>query len=477
MNQAINADGKFKANVNKISWLYFVAITCQMLANSVINSFVSFYVTDRMLISATVMALVLTVSRICDLVVGTVAGVIVQKVQFRFGQYRSWLLYGPLLVSIGSTLCFLNPNVSLGVKMVMVFVGYLGYGIGMSFVQLGQNAMIPRIAGASSEDRTKISSRITQGQNVARLLSGFILVPMVTFFDNLGKVDGYTAVQIIFSIIALVGQAFLFFGLREVDKYNPDFHATNTASRMSIFKILGMAVKNGQLLVLLLSDVTRFTVMQTIGGLGAYYFTYVAGDMSMMAVSMTAQGFCSAAGAFLCPPLSTKIGKKNSAILSGAIMTAAMTYLALFSGGSAIAYIVCNSITQFAFVILACNGPNLYIDAGEYQYYKTGVDNRTFVTSIFGIATKFSWIFVGTITAFVLNASGYDGAAKVVANVDLMQKLIGGIPAIMFAVFTLLMAFGYRLNEEKVREAYAANMLKDQQAQETAEPAESAKSE
>lgn len=456
----MNSEENRAFNVTKISWLYFIAITCQMIGNSVINSFVSFYVTERMLVSATIMALVLTVSRIADLVVGTLAGVIVQKTQFRFGQYRSWLLYGPLLVSFGSTLCFINPNIPVAIKMVFVFVGYLGYGTGMSFVQLGQNGLIPKIAGTDSSARVQIASRITQGQNVARLLSSAILVPLVTFFDGLGKVDGYTAVQIIFAIISLTGQAFLFFGLREVDKYDPNFRAEGSASRMSILKILAMAVKNIQMLVLLVSDVLRFTVMQTIGALGSYYFTYVAGNFGMMAVSMTAQGFASMAGAFLCPFVSRRIGKKNSATLSGVLMTAAMTFLA-FSNGQAMNFIVCNCIVQFSFCFLACNGPTLYIDAGEYQYYKTGVDNRTFSTSVFGIASKFSWIFVGTVTAFVLNGSGYDQVAKTVADTTKMCRLIGGIPAIMFLVFTLIMTFVYRLDEKKVKEAMEANAAKD----------------
>lgn len=458
MNKQMEAAGKPIVNVNKISWLYFVAITCQMIGNSVINSFVSFYATERLLLTAAMMAGILTASRVCDLVIGTMSGVIVQKVCLRFGQYRSWLLYGPLLVSVGSTLCFINLNVPMGVKLFMVFIGYIGYGTGMSFVQLGQNGLIPKIAGADGKARQKIASRITQGQNVARLLSSAMLVPLVMFFDSLGRVDGYTAVQIIFSVIALVGQSFLFFALREVDKYDPNFKAEGMGGSVKIGKILSTAVTNSQLLVLLLSDIIRFTAMQVIAALGAYYFTYAAQNYAMLTVSMTAQGFCSAAAAFLCPPLSRRIGKKNSAILSGVCCTLSMGYLAFFSGGSPIVYIICNSIAQFTFVILACNGPTLYIDAGEYQLYKTGVDNRTFVTSIFGIASKFSWIFVGTLTAVVLTTSGYNEVAGTMADVDTMVRLVGGIPAIMFLVFTLLMTFGYRLSEEKVKIACEANV-------------------
>lgn len=458
MNQQTEIAGKPAVNINKISWLYFIALTCQMIGNSVINSFVSFYATERLLLSAAMMAGILTASRVCDLVIGTLSGLVVQKVCPRFGQYRSWLLYGPLMVSIGSTLCFINLDVPMGVKLFMVFIGYIGYGTGMSFVQLGQNGLIPKIAGADGRARQKIASRITQGQNVARLLSSAMLVPMVLFFDSLGKVDGYTMVQIIFSVIALVGQAFLFVALREVDKYDPHFKAEGMGGSVKITKILSAAVTNSQLLILLLSDVIRFTAMQVISALGAYYFTYATDNYSMLTVSMTVQGFASAAAAFLCPPFSRKIGKKNSAILAGLGCMLPMIYLGFFSGGSWLVYIICNSIAQFTFVILACNGPTLYIDAGEYQLYKTGVDNRTFVTSIFGIASKFSWIFVGGLTAVVLIGCGYDEVNKTVADVDMMIKLVGGLPAAMFLVFTLLMAFGYRLSEDRVKVAYEANI-------------------
>ena len=269
MNQQTEIAGKPAVNINKISWLYFIALTCQMIGNSVINSFVSFYATERLLLSAAMMAGILTASRVCDLVIGTLSGLVVQKVCPRFGQYRSWLLYGPLMVSIGSTLCFINLDVPMGVKLFMVFICYIGCGTGMSFVQLGQNGLIPKIAGADGRARQKIASRITQGQNVARLLSSAMLVPMVLFFDSLGKVDGYTMVQIIFSVIALVGQAFLFVALREVDKYDPHFKAEGMGGSVKITKILSTAVTNSQLLILLLSDVIRFTAMQVISALGA----------------------------------------------------------------------------------------------------------------------------------------------------------------------------------------------------------------
>ena len=106
-----------------VPWLYFFAMVAQMIGGTIAGTYLVFYMTSRMLIAAAVMGTILLVSRIVDLVIGMLSGAVVQKLCFKHGQYRFWLLYGPLAVSIGTTLCFINPSIPVMAKAVIVFFG------------------------------------------------------------------------------------------------------------------------------------------------------------------------------------------------------------------------------------------------------------------------------------------------------------------------------------------------------------------
>ncbi len=181
-----------------VPWLYFIALFAQMIGGTIATTYLVFYMTSRMLIAAAVMGTILLISRIVDLVIGLLAGAVVQKLCFKNGQYRFWLLYGPLAVSVGTTLCFINPAIPMMAKAVIVFLGYILYGAGMSFIQVSQNGLMTKIAGPNMEDRLALTSKMLQGQNTGTIVASIITLPLIMWVDTKG-VDGYTVIQIIFA--------------------------------------------------------------------------------------------------------------------------------------------------------------------------------------------------------------------------------------------------------------------------------------
>jgi Na+/melibiose symporter-like transporter len=113
-------------------------------------------------------------------------------------------------------------------------------------------------------------------------------------------------------------------------------------------------------------------------------------------------------------------------------------------------------------IINSC-GVNLYLDCGEYQLFKTGKDNRTFTMSMLGVGIKVGFVLSSVVVTLILEFSGYDGATASVANVGMMVLLLGGIPAGLNLLYTVLMLF-YCITEEKSREYAAANAAKAQVA-------------
>jgi Na+/melibiose symporter-like transporter len=444
----------------KIPWLYFIALVAQMMGNTMATTYTVFYMTERMLVPTVLTGVVLMAARIVDLIVGVVVGAVIQKVSLKHGQYRSWLYYGPFMVSFGTALTFINFPVPIIVKAVQIFVAYICYGTGMSFIQLSQNGLLAKIAGPNMHYRITLAGKISQGQSGGRIISSLVILPLILLVDKLGP-DGYTVVQIIMSVCALVGQLPLFFMTKEYEQYDPEFKNRGGGS-VGLITMFATVLKNTQLLLLMLADGLRYAVFMGMTALGVYYFRYVAQNMGMFTFALTVQSLCAFGAALLMPALARKIGKKNAGIVSGIFMTIFLAALAWLGMTNPMVYIICIAgYTVSNGLILAC-GVNLYLDCGEYQLYKTGSDAKTFTMGMYGVAIKIGFLLSTLVSTFVLEASGYSGVTNTVDDLRKMVLLLGGVPAALTLAYTLLM-MTYGITEAKAKE-YAEHNHKAAQA-------------
>ncbi|AEF86808.1 transporter, major facilitator family [Treponema primitia ZAS-2] len=439
-----------------IPWVFFAAETSLVLGGMIAMSYLIFYITDRMLITAVVMGAIMLVARIADGVLGIFTGIIIQKLQLKHGQYRTWLLYGPFIIALGTTLCFFNPNIPMMAKAVIVFIGYILYGGGNSFVQLSQNGLLAKISGPDMDHRMAIAAKLMQGQQAGTIIGSLITMPLILWVDKTGA-DGYSVIQVIIAALGALGQLPLFFMTKEYEGFDPNFKSAGGAS-IKLGAIFGETLKNGQLIILLLADAFRHTAYILVMALGVYYFNYVVRAPEMIVFAMTAQSIGAFLGSFAGQPISRKLGKKNSALLTGILCTIIYAGIAFLGDRGPLVYIICTAAGLFSLGIVNACGVNLYLDCGEYLLYKSGKDNRTFTMSFFGIGIKIGMALSSVVIAFLLDASGYDGATQSVADVHLMGVLIGAVLAgLNLGYFLIMLCYG--INEQKSKE-YAEHNFK-----------------
>jgi Na+/melibiose symporter-like transporter len=217
----------------------------QIVGGMIAGTFLVFYITDRLMITAVIMGGLLLVSRIVDLFIGVASGVIIQKFRPKLGQYRHWLLYGPIIVAIGTTMCFINPAIPMMAKALIVFVGYILYGGGMSFVQLSQNGMMAKIAGPNMGIRMQIAGKLVQGMNAGSIIASAIMLPLILLFDKMG-VDGYSVAQVLLALLGVLGQLCLFIGTKEYEKDEPLPQPDAKVPKISVVGMIFGALKNSQ---------------------------------------------------------------------------------------------------------------------------------------------------------------------------------------------------------------------------------------
>ncbi|MCL1912961.1 MAG: MFS transporter [Eubacteriaceae bacterium] len=452
----------------KIPYVFMIATICQAIGNNIAGSYINFYITERMLISTTMLAVVMSTSRMGDLLLGMVSGGIVQKLQLKKGQYRSWLLYGPFLVSFGTTLLFINFPIPEFAKYVQIFIGYMFYGGAMSFMQVSSNSMIRKIAGPDSDARMSITSRVVQGMNLSRLLTSLTVINIILYFEGRGM-DGYTTTQLICITIGILGYTQLYRSTGQYESYDPNFKSSGSGS-VKTSTMVASTLKNPQLLFLMIGDTCRSTVLTTLSGIAMYVFTYVAGRPAMMAQYLSISAILAVASSFLLAPLARKMGKRNSGRLTAVICTISYFCMGLFTGTNPWVYIIFFSISSAGITFIGTVAATLYLDCGEYQLHETGVDNRTFTVSMFGVTTKLGFFFSSVLVSWLLESGGYSAVERVMANPARFTQMIGFIAGSFYAVYGVIMFFFYKISDDKAREYAAENfaMLEKKEAEQKA---------
>ena len=88
------------------------------LMMSLALQYYTIFLTDVALIKLSIIPVIIFITHIVDALSIPVSGALIQSTQFRWGQYRSWLLLPPLSTSVFFTLTFTNLPFSYEIKIV-----------------------------------------------------------------------------------------------------------------------------------------------------------------------------------------------------------------------------------------------------------------------------------------------------------------------------------------------------------------------
>ncbi|WP_187374427.1 MFS transporter [Murimonas intestini] len=444
-----------------VPWMFFTAYFTNQIGSALTMLFLTVFITEYMGISPALMAVSLTVARIADLAVSLFAGAIVQKTNMRFGQFRSWLLIIMPIVQVATFLIFVNPNIGTTGKAVLIGIAYFFTSAPMNIFVVVHNSLMAKISGPNMANRMAITPRLVQGIQLGNIVASMITLPLVQFFGGSEMTKGFPVVAVLFGVIALSGQVLMFIGTKNYDVYNPNLKKVEGSTQsVKLTAMYGETLKNGQLWILLITDILRQTSVFVLSGMLGYFFTFAVGDFTMMSNGLLINSLAACAGAFFVGPyIARRIGKKNSSILSAGIACIAYLILAFFAKDNWIIYISCTAFAALGLSIVGSVGINLYLDAGEYQFYKTGKDNRPFVMSLQTVPMKIGMTLSGSIVAAILYEAGYvqhEGAAATMSDPLRMVFLTGMLVAILYGLSAILVS-AFKINEEKSKEYAAEN--------------------
>lgn len=390
------------------SWWLVLSRILTSVSLAIVTSYYSFCFTDLAGISPTLMSTCMFVCTSASVVLSFFSGAFVQNTRTRLGQYRPWIMFGPLATILGGFM-LLAPLFGQGTVATAVFmaVGYFIANSSMDFIGTANYGTQGLIGGSDSNLRTLISGRAWQGGALGLVMTGLITLPLVRFFGGgQENLTGFRGAQFVFFLMVMAGSYINFSICKKYDLPNKGA-ATAATEKTKFLDMIQGVIANRPAMMVILSDVLRFTGYYVLFSLMVYHCTYVIGDMNAMTYTLSTTNLAAFIGATLAPMISEKFGgRKRTAILFSILTGGSCIFIGIF-GYSLWGFVIPCSLYFFFMSFLDTIDIPMYLDAAEYWQNKTGKDTRAYMLSMYSVAVKIA-IAVSTVAlGAILNLIHY----------------------------------------------------------------------
>jgi sugar (glycoside-pentoside-hexuronide) transporter len=387
--------------------LYFISVMTYLL----------YFYTDVMGLSAVAAGGVFAVARFIDAVTDPLMGAIAERTRSRWGRMRPYLLFGAIPLGLISVLTFTVPDVGEGGKLAWAYATYILFGLIYTVVTIPYATLTASLT-ADYQARTQLSTYRIGCAFAGGFLVSVGTMPFVSLFSD--QALGFQTLMVVFGVVATLLLWVSFGTTAEVVQPKIEKIALKDSLRAVTF--------NRPLLVVIgifSCGMLSFTVRQTTT---AYFFIYNVGEPSLIAWFFGITLGCMLIGIWLVPTLAGRFGKAGATRL-GAYLTIVACLGFYFTPYDAIVPLfVWGCLIALGGTPVAVLGWAMIPDTVEYAEWKHGVraDGAIYATASF--FQKLAKTIGGAGVAFVLGLAGY------VANQPRSAQALEAIHAVLTLV-------------------------------------------
>lgn len=438
--------------------VYFLAKLLYAMLTCCELYYFSAFMTDAALLSAAIVAMVLSVTSMIDFIVSFFLGAILEAVHLPWGKYRSWLLIAPPIVTVFHILMFSKVSANEMVSAVVIIIGFVLSHIVWSIGEAAWNS-IPLAMTDDLEQRAALSVWGGRGSMANTIVFGFVAMPIVNAVAGMfggNMVMGYCGLGIVMCLFYWFGFWLLFFMTKGCEETATDRKASGRQEKQksNLGAALKGAITNPNLFAMMIGVACTYCNAMILSGTMFYLFSYslAAGAIAFMGTFISVNSLMKFLGSFLMPIwLKLFKGSKRACYLFGFIAQAvvyAIAYLLNLPTMGTLALIVVGNILAAPIMSMQLG---LYFDCATYSEWKTGKDIKGFIMSLTVMPIKIGIVIKNFIMSAVLVAIGYSAtAADTAAYGNAFRMTFFLIPIVIAAVAVLTNLLLYRLNEAKV---------------------------
>ncbi len=435
-----------------------------VLTFGLVNAFLQMFYTDVLHISLTRIAILMLVARIWDAVNDPMwGGFIDSRKPTKHGRFRPYILGASFPLALSSILMFTRiPGLSSNQYLAYAYITYIFYGM----MYTGTNIPYGSVASVITDDgieRASLSMWRSIGAGIGGLPAQVVLPLLVysTVAATGAKVLDANRLFVAVVVLALLSLA-AYYGHFKLTKERITLTEAQKKEKFNIFKTIGFLFKNKPFIVLCLVSMFIITFQlysQTIYNYLFKNFYEKPGLYSVVTI-------CTYLPMLLFVPMMTKLVKRfgKKEICSFGMAFAAVVNFALFL----LRYtsLMYNPYVFLVFIFFSGAGQTfllleiwaLVMDVIDYQELLSHRREEGTSYAFYSFVRKLGHTAAASGASLLLAYIGYDiNKTDVGQSAEVLRKLYDIstlVPAILFTLTFILIAFFYPLNKHKLVELH-----------------------
>ncbi len=408
-----------------------------MLIQAAVSTYFLVFMTDTMMIAASSAAVIMLIASLWDVFNDPIMGVVADKTDTRWGRYRPYFLFTPVIYTIFAILLFLNPEgLSSSQKLIYIGVVYLGFGTLFTVLTMPQMAILPAV----TRDNKVRNRVITIG--AIFMASSFTIANMsVPKLQEMAN-GSYVPAMAIFGVLGIIAFLVLFFSSEEKYLEPAD---SNKTKKSDWKKELLILFKHKEIYFIGLVWVCASAGFALMFGSSVYYVKYFLARPDLIGKYMTIISMGSLVSMAILMPIVLRLFKKgHKALLVTQGITFCFYLVCYFSGGTSMNVLFVASFLATAFGGMSMGLINILVnDLIDFVQTKDGLSMNGTIASLKGFCQKLGQTAQNAGVLAFLGAVGYIAGAignqpdSVMVALNVIRF---GIPAILCLVVVLVMA-------------------------------------
>jgi GPH family glycoside/pentoside/hexuronide:cation symporter len=430
--------------------------------------FLMIFYTDVYGIDPKIASFMFLITRVWDMIVDPIMGMVADRTNTRWGKFRPYLLWMAVPYGLLAFAMFITPAWGQNMKIVYAFVTYILATMAYTAINIPYSSLMS-VMTPNPKERTTLSQFRFFFAFVGMLLVTTFTLPLAKFFgadpthagysETLGysQALGFQMTMGVFGAIAIVLLITTFLTTRERVK-------PSKVQKTSVREDLSNVIKNIPWIIIFVAAIFWLIHNMIRNGMVAYYFNYVNGqgskillsiplgsqklDFDQTTVFMTIGTFGMMGGIFFSSFLKKYFDRKNVAIFlsfASVVLGASFYWLpsenfALLCIMNFIWSVIAGAIPVFIFAMFA--------DVADFHEWKFNQRATGLVTAGIMFAIKMGVAIGGFLALFLLGQYGYDKQATITPEIANGIKLLFSIIPASFILVCGIVFFFYPINDK-----------------------------
>lgn len=419
--------------------------------STVETAFFVIFLTDVAKLPLGLTAVIISIAGITDAITAMLAGVIIDKVNFKNGKYRPWLIYCPPFIVALFVLMFTK----IGNDTTAALLCGTGYILSHAIWNIcwTANRTLVGVLSDDADERAFLSGRISAGSSAGKIIASY-LVPVLNIFflgifSSSTGVIGYTLTALVASLTFTICYITHYIITKGYDLQLEDNNKKSSTKRVTFKDMAKSITKNPQLLFVLMYDFLKLIGYYTLMASVAYYAKVVLEDPGSVSLILVVFNIGALIGSLYSKNVVSKIGSKYTNVL-GVLGFAASLVIIYFIPANKFIVTALLGVGQIFFGIAYGNTTSLYSNCGTYSEYKTGKNTKAVIMSFSSLAIKISIAVRGVVIPAVLAAISYNPDGLITDSIQGGIKILFLIVPISFLVVSAIPLLAYKIKDSDV---------------------------